>query len=80
MTTQWKSIIENAWENREMLKTSETQDCIHAIIQEIDKGKLRTAEPTVNGWQVNDWVKKAVILYFPIQKMQTIEMGPLGKI
>ena len=77
MITQWKSIIENAWENRELLKETETQDCIHAIIEEIDKGKLRTAEPKEDSWKVNDWVKKAVILYFPIQKMKTIEMGPL---
>tara|TARA_B100001758_G_scaffold145627_1_gene125461 strand:- start:9051 stop:9869 length:819 start_codon:yes stop_codon:yes gene_type:complete len=77
MTTQWKSIIENAWENRELLNKTDTQNCIHAIIKEIDKGKLRTAEPRGGSWKVNDWVKKAVILYFPIQKMKTIEMGPL---
>ena len=74
---EWKSIIENAWENRELLKESKTLDCISAIIEEIDKGRLRTAQPTENGWQVNDWVKKAVILYFPIRKMETIELGPL---
>tara|TARA_B110000014_G_C19964699_1_gene499328 strand:- start:39 stop:857 length:819 start_codon:yes stop_codon:yes gene_type:complete len=77
MTKQWKSIIENAWENQELLRDAKTQDCINAIIKEIDKGRLRTAEPTANSWQVNDWVKKAVILYFPIQQMETIEMGPL---
>lgn len=74
---EWKSIIENAWENRELLKESKTLDCISAIIEEIDKGRLRTAQPIENGWQVNDWVKKAVILYFPIRKMETIELGPL---
>ena len=74
---EWKSIIENAWENRELLKESKTLNCINAIIEEIDKGRLRTAQPTENGWQVNDWVKKAVILYFPIRKMETIELGPL---
>ena len=74
---EWKSIIENAWENRELLKESKTLNCINAIIEEIDKGRLRTAQPTENGWQVNDWVKKAVILYFPICKMETIELGPL---
>ena len=74
---EWKSIIENAWKNRELLKESKTLDCISAIIEEIDKGRLRTAQPTENGWQVNDWVKKAVILYFPIRKMETIELGPL---
>ena len=74
---EWKEIIEAAWENQELLKNTKTQDCINAIIEEIDKGKLRTAEPTANGLQVNDWIKKAVILYFPIQQMETIEMGPL---
>ena len=74
---QWKAIIEAAWENRELLKEQATQDCIRNIIEEIDKGRLRTAEPITDGWQVNNWVKKAVILYFPIQKMETIEIGPL---
>ena len=74
---QWKSIIEKAWEDQELLEEIKTQECINAIIEEIDKGRLRTAEPTANGWQVNDWVKKTVILYFPICKMDTIEIGPL---
>ena len=77
MRTEWKEIIENAWENRELLKNRDTVTCINSIIEEIDKGRLRTAEPTKNGWRVNDWVKKAVILYFPIRQMETIEMGPL---
>ena len=38
---------------------------------------IRVAEPTNSGWKVNEWVKKAVVLYFPIQEMNTIEMGPL---
>ena len=74
---EWKSIIETAWGNRALLKETATQQCIRTIIEEIDKGRLRTAEPTTDGWQVNDWVKKAVILYFPIQQMETIEIGPL---
>ena len=74
---EWKNIIESAWENRKLLKEKKTLDCINSIIEEIDKGRLRTAEPTKNGWQVNDWIKKAVILYFPIREMKTIEMGPL---
>lgn len=70
-------MIENAWENRELLKEKETQIAIKTIIADLDAGKIRVAEPLENGdWQVNDWVKKAVILYFPIQKMQTIEVGP----
>ena len=77
MRTEWKEIIENAWANRDLLKDSNTVTCINSIIEEIDKGRLRTAEPSENGWRVNDWVKKAVILYFPIRKMETIEIGPL---
>lgn len=72
-----RTIIEQAWENRELLKEKETEIAIKTIIADLDAGKLRVAEPLENGdWQVNDWVKKAVILYFPIQKMQTIEVGP----
>lgn len=71
-----KNIIEQAWDNRELIKETETQNAIREVIELLDKGKLRTAEPTESGWQVNDWVKKAVILYFPIQKMETIEVGP----
>jgi 2,3,4,5-tetrahydropyridine-2-carboxylate N-succinyltransferase len=71
-----KTIIEAAWENRELLKEKETEIAIKTIIADLDAGILRVAEPTEDGnWKVNDWVKKAVILYFPIQKMQTIEVG-----
>jgi 2,3,4,5-tetrahydropyridine-2-carboxylate N-succinyltransferase len=69
-------IIEKAWENRELLKESKTQDVIREVIELLDKGKLRVAEPKGENWQVNEWVKKAVVLYFPIQKMETIEVGP----
>ena len=72
-----KTIIEKAWENRELLKEETTQQAIRAVIADLDAGVLRVAEPTEDGnWKVNDWVKKAVILYFPIQKMETIEVGP----
>ncbi|MCF8254308.1 MAG: 2,3,4,5-tetrahydropyridine-2,6-dicarboxylate N-succinyltransferase [Bacteroidia bacterium] len=71
-----KNIIESAWEDRSLLATEATQNAINEVIELLDKGKLRVAEPTANGWQVNDWVKKAVILYFPIRKMETIEVGP----
>jgi 2,3,4,5-tetrahydropyridine-2-carboxylate N-succinyltransferase len=70
-----KSVIENAWENRELLRQKETVEAVEFVIEELDKGRLRTAEPTENGWKVNDWVKKAVILYFPIRKMETMETG-----
>lgn len=73
-----QKIIEQAWENRELLKDLSVQASINEVIEQLDKGKLRVAEPLQNGnWQVNEWVKKAVILYFPIRKMETIELGPL---
>ena len=72
-----KTIIEKAWDNRELLKEEITQQAIRAVIADLDAGVIRVAEPTEDGnWKVNDWVKKAVILYFPIQKMETIEVGP----
>jgi 2,3,4,5-tetrahydropyridine-2-carboxylate N-succinyltransferase len=69
--------IENAWENRELLTDNETVSAIETVIEKLDKGILRVAEPTSDGWKVNDWVKKAVILYFPIRKMETLEAGPM---
>lgn len=72
-----QSIIESAWEDRSLLENSETQDTIRAVINQLDSGELRVASPTDSGWQVNEWVKKAVVLYFPIQKMETLEAGPM---
>lgn len=72
-----QNIIESAWEDRSLLKKTETQEAIKEVIKQLDTGNLRVASPTGNGWQVNEWVKKAVVLYFPIQKMETIEAGPL---
>ena len=71
-----KSQIEQIWENRDLLKKDASQAVIREVIELIDQGQLRTAEPTANGWQVNEWVKKAVVMYFPIQRMETIEVGP----
>ena len=72
-----QTIIESAWQNRELLKETATQKAINEVIELLDKGKLRVAEPLADGsWKVNDWIKKAVILYFPIRKMETIEIGP----
>jgi 2,3,4,5-tetrahydropyridine-2,6-dicarboxylate N-succinyltransferase len=68
--------IENIWDNRDLLQNEDSQKVIREVISLVDKGELRTAEPTENGWQVNEWVKKAVVMYFPIQKMETIEVGP----
>lgn len=67
--------IEAAWENRELLKDEATLGVIDWMIEEIDQGRLRCAEPTADGWQVNEWVKKGVILYFPIRKMEELKSG-----
>ncbi len=75
--TDIQHIIEQAWDNRELLKQASTQEAIRKVVSLLDEGTLRVAEPTADGWQVNEWVKKAVVLYFPIQKMETIEAGPL---
>ena len=72
-----KHIIENAWDNRELLTDPEVQGAINSVIAKLDTGEVRVAEPLENGeWQVNEWVKKAVVMYFPIRKMETIEVGP----
>ena len=73
--TELRDAIEKAWENRSLLKEKETQDAIRTVINLIDKGELRCAEPQDNGWKINEWVKKGVVLYFPIQKMETFEVG-----
>ncbi|MGC4128333.1 MAG: 2,3,4,5-tetrahydropyridine-2,6-dicarboxylate N-succinyltransferase [Bergeyella sp.] len=68
--------IEAAWDNRELIKESEYQNAIREVVSKLDAGELRVAEPSQEGWKVNEWVKKAVVLYFPIQQMQTLEVGP----
>ena len=73
--TNLQSTIEQAWENRALLQEETTQKAIRAVIELLDSGTIRVAEPTSNGWQVNEWVKKAVVMYFPIQKMETWEAG-----
>jgi 2,3,4,5-tetrahydropyridine-2-carboxylate N-succinyltransferase len=67
--------IESAWNNRSLLSEQQTIDTIRNVIDLIDEGKLRVAEPIEGGWQVNEWIKKAVVLYFPIQKMESFEVG-----
>jgi 2,3,4,5-tetrahydropyridine-2-carboxylate N-succinyltransferase len=71
-----RKIIERAWENRDMLQQEEVQNAIRSVVAALDAGTLRVAEPVGEDWQVNEWVKKAVVLYFPIQKRETIEVGP----
>ena len=65
-------LITNAWNKRDLLREDKTINAIREVISLLDEGKIRVAEPTSNGWQVNEWVKKAVVLYFPIQKMEKL--------
>lgn len=73
---QMKDLILEAWGNRELLKDSKYSDAVRAVIEEVDKGRLRTAAPTDNGWQVNEWVKQAILMYFGIQQMETFTLPP----
>jgi hypothetical protein len=70
-----KQMIDEAWENRSLLREEIVQQTIREVIHLLDLGQLRVAEPTANGWKVNEWVKKAVVLYFPIQNMKPVEVG-----
>lgn len=70
-----KQKIEAAWEDRSLLEQAEYIEAVEAVVAHIDAGTLRCAEPTSDGWQVNEWVKKGVVLYFPIKKMERIEVG-----
>lgn len=70
-----QEIIERAWDDRSLLKEEETIKAVRAVIDFLDQGLLRVAEPIDNQWKINEWVKKAVVLYFPIQKMETLEAG-----
>ncbi len=71
-----QTMIEAAWEDRSLLQSNDYRDAIESVVEALDKGNLRVAEPLSDGqWQVNEWVKKAVILYFPIRQMETIEVG-----
>ncbi len=71
-----RNMVEAAWEDRELLKQPETQQAIREVIDRLDTGSLRCANPGPDGWEVQEWVKKGVVLYFPIQKMETLEAGP----
>jgi 2,3,4,5-tetrahydropyridine-2-carboxylate N-succinyltransferase len=73
--TELRDKIEAAWDERNLLKEAETQHAIRKVIDLIDEGELRCAQPMDGDWQINEWVKKAVVLYFPIQKMTVLEAG-----
>lgn len=70
-----REIVENTWENKEMLRSEMSKNAIRKVLEMLDKGELRIAEPLATGWKVNEWVKKAVIMYFPISEMKKIEVG-----
>lgn len=72
----WRETIEKAWQNRELIQQQEVQKAIRAVIEDVDKGRLRVAEPVDAGWHVNEWVKQAILMYFSIQPMQTWEIEP----
>ncbi len=71
-----KALIEAAWANRELLKEEQYKEAIRNVIDQVDKGILRTAEPSGDSWQVNEWVKQAILLYFGIQQMETYTLPP----
>ncbi len=73
---QLQKTIESAWENRSLLSEGHVRQVVDQVISLLDAGRLRVAEPVEGRWQVNEWVKKAVILYFPLRKMESIEVGP----
>ena len=73
--TDLKTIVENAWTNKDLLNVLKAKEAIKKVILELDRGTIRVAEPSQVGWVVNEWIKKAVVMYFPIQKMKTYEVG-----
>lgn len=76
MVKQWQAAIEAAFSDRDLLKDPAYADAVRAVVEEVDKGRLRVASPADGGWQVNEWVKKAILMYFGIQQMQTWELPP----
>ncbi|GEP97817.1 2,3,4,5-tetrahydropyridine-2,6-dicarboxylate N-succinyltransferase [Chitinophaga cymbidii] len=68
--------IQAAWNDRSLLQQTQYSDAVKAVIEAVDKGKLRVAEPAENGWKVNEWVKQAILMYFTIQPMETMELPP----
>ncbi len=77
MTDSLKDTIEAAWNDRQLLQDANVQKAVREVIAGLDAGELRVAEPQSDGaWKTHEWIKKAVLLYFPIQAMETIEVGP----
>lgn len=76
MYTEFRGIIGQMWDDRSLLQDNKYRDILHEVIDLLDRGEVRVAEPGEDGWMVNTWIKKAVILFFPSRQMETIEMGP----
>lgn len=76
MITELKKAVEEAWDDRNLLNFKEHRDAIERVIHRLDLGEIRVAEQVLNGWVINEWVKKAVIMYFPIREMEEITVGP----
>ena len=71
-----QQLIQEAWNNKELLKETRHSEAVSAAIEEVDKGRLRAASPSEKGWVVNEWVKQAILLYFRVQQMQTWQLPP----
>jgi len=76
MIAELKKLVEAAWDDRTLLDYNEHCEAIETVIMQLDKGEIRVAEPVLNSWGINEWIKKAVILYFPIRQMKVTEVGP----
>lgn len=76
MNTDLRKLIEDAWDDRQLLEYRDYQDAIETVVLRLNRGELRVAEPIGNRWHINDWIKKAINMYLPIRKMETIEAGP----
>jgi len=73
---QWQQMVEAAWQDRDLLQQEPYREAVRAVIEEVDKGRLRVAVPGQQGWEVQQWVKQAILLYFAIQPMQTWSVAP----
>lgn len=73
---EFQPLIGEAWSNRDLLKENKYAEAVRAVMEELDKGRLRVASPTENGWTTNEWIKQAILMYFAIQPMQTWNVEP----
>ena len=81
MTSHLQATIEAAWDARDTISPAtmgEVRDAVETALNLLDSGEARVAEPTANGWQVNQWLKKAVLLSFRLNDMAMIPGGPGG--